>query len=205
MDHIDKAKSTAALVGIIVCGLVVIGGQAACTYAATPAANAATKAAPPMITGVLQLSGLLNANGATKADLRLVSEDGLALLRLAKGTRVLDAQKRPGESVQVTAWQPALRRDIAYAGQAYRFSPDGSPLNQPATLVLDFDPKVYYPFRFPGADCTHLHIAFLIDDVHVKPIQDAQVDQQTHSVTARIDHLGAFVLYCDVIAQPPSF
>src|SRR3972149_8708476 len=61
-------------------------------------------AASPARPGLsVSLSGRLDAMGALAEDVQVVSDDGLAVLSLARGTKVLDAQGQPLAAISVTA------------------------------------------------------------------------------------------------------
>ncbi len=134
------------------------------------------------------------------------SEDDLALLSLARGTKVVDAQGQPLSSVTVTARRLTQRVDIAYVGLAYEFGPEGATLDPPASLTITYDPRAYYPFQLQGLtypsfwqtiDARRVYLTYLAEEGPLPPL--AVVDSSTASVTAKIDHLGTIILYCALL------
>ena len=89
-----------------------------------PSAPAPT-ATPPLAPSPglsVSLSGRLDAAGAVTEDVEMISEDGLAVLKLPRGTKVLDAQGQPPAAITVTATGLPGRTDAAWVGEAYEFS-----------------------------------------------------------------------------------
>jgi len=135
------------------------------------------------------------------------SEDDLAVLSLARGTKVLDAQGQPLSSVTVTARRLPLRIDAAWVGEAYEFGPAGATLDPPATLTINYDPRANYPFQMQGLtypsfwqtiDARRVYLTYLAEEGPLHPPL-ASVDSPTASVTAKIDHLGTIILYCALL------
>ncbi|MCL5950148.1 MAG: hypothetical protein M1132_00260 [Chloroflexi bacterium] len=174
--------------------------------AISPEPNKATPAAIPTATA-LPL-GMLGAAA------QVISQDHLATLRLPKGTTVLDAEGHPPSSITIKASEVPLRMDIAVVGMAYAIGPEGATLNPPAAFSISFDPKAYYPFQYQDVDCGHMHMAYYDPSAVSKdnnstgaplyPWLDATVDLNTQSLTAKIDHLGTFILFCEVFGSPIS-
>ncbi len=130
------------------------------------------------------------------------SEDDLALLSLARGTKVVDAQGQPLSSVTVTARRLTQRVDIAYVGLAYEFGPEGATLDPPASLTINYNPRANYPFQVDAADTMLVYLAYLGENGPIRPAL-ASVNREAASVTAKIDRRpGTFVLYCE-FSRPP--
>jgi len=165
-----------------------------------PAASQATAARPGL--GV-SLAGTLDTTGALTEDVQVVSENGLAVLSLARGTRVLNAQGQPLADIFVTARRLPLRIDAAWVGESYEFGPSGATLDPPASLAISYDPAATYPFTYQDIDTRLVYLAYLGKNGPIRPAQ-ASVDGKAGSVSAKIDHLGAFVLYCEVYIIPLS-
>ena len=185
----------------------------------TPA-PAPTLAPSPGLT--VSLSGRLDATGALTEGVQVVSEDGLAVLELPRGTKVLDAQGQPVADISITARRLPLRTDAAWVGEAYEFGPAGATVDPPAPLTISYDPRANYPFAYQDIDTSLVYLAYLGENGPMKPAlarekgvqvglssgfggaAAAGVDGGTASVPAKIDHLGAFVLYCEVFSLPLS-
>jgi hypothetical protein len=143
----------------------------------------------------------------------VLSEDGLATLKLSRGTQVLAERPRQGDaegqplapvSVRVMAMEVPLRADIAVVGLAYEFSPAGATLAPPASLTVRYNPHAYYPFAYQSVDCSQLHMAYFDEKGPLAPWLDVKMDSEAHSVTAEIDHLGTLIIFCEVFGMPIS-
>ncbi len=152
----------------------------------------------------VDLSGNLDARGVLTDEVQIVSEDGQAILQLSRGTKVLDALGQPlvPASIGVTAREPPLLGEIALVGLAYEFGPEGVTLTPPASLAVHYDPDAHYPFSYQDVDCSRLHMAYFAKKRWVAPWLAASVDREANTVTAEIDHLGTFIIFCEVF-QPP--
>jgi hypothetical protein len=152
--------------------------------------------------------------GVLPADAQIISQDGMAILKLPKGTTVLDAQGRPPSSVNVMGREIPLRIDVALVGLAYEFGPEGVTLSPPAELRINFDPNAFFPFRYQNTDCEHLHMAFYDPNAPtaynnskgalVFPWLNVNVNRAVPSVTAKVDHLGWFIIFCELFDLPIS-
>jgi hypothetical protein len=157
----------------------------------------------PVATTVTASSSL--PPGILAEDVRVVSQDGLALLSLPKGTTVLDAHGQPAASITVTARDLPFRSEIAVVGMAYAFGPDGTILDPPASLTLSYDPKAYWPFAFQDVNCGQFHMAWVSSSgAPVVPWLEVSVDLNAHRVSTEVDHLGTFMLFCEVFGSPIS-
>ncbi len=166
----------------------------------TPTATPALAPGPGPSTS---LSGRLEATGALTEDVQMVSEDGLAVLSLARGTKVLDAQGQPQAAITITARRLPFRTDAAWVGEAYEFGPAGATLDPPAPLTISYDPRANYPFAYQDIDTTLVYLAYLGGNGPTKPALTS-VDGEAASVSAKVDHLGTFTLYCEVYTIPIS-
>lgn len=152
--------------------------------------------------------------GMLPSDVQVISQDGMAILKLSKGTQVLDAQGRPPSSLTVKSSELPLRTDVALVGLAYELGPEGVTLNPPAELRINFNPYTFFPFKYQNVDCGHMHMAFYNPDAPtaynnskgapVVPWLNANVNRDVPSVTARIDHLGTFIIFCELFDLPIS-
>ena len=146
----------------------------------------------------------LGTGGSLTEDARVVSGDGRAVLSLAKGTKLTDAQGQPLASIRLTAKRLPLRPDVGVVG-LYEFQPNGATLDPPATLTIGYDPKAYYPFQYlaesqnlPSAPTWQnngrVYMAFMDDTGALLPYLTS-VRSSAGSVTVSLDHLGTIVLY----------
>ena len=154
---------------------------------------------PTPVPRVYQLA--LGTGGSLTEDVQVISEDGLAVLGLARGTKVMDAQGRPLSSVTMTARRLPLRTDAAWVGLAYEFGPAGATLDPPASLTISYDPRANYPFQVEQVDTRQVYLSYLGENGPIRPAL-ASVSRQAASITATIDRLVTFVLYCD-FSRPP--
>ncbi len=74
------------------------------------------------------LRGRLEDTGILRGDVQVISQDGLAVLTLPRGTKVLDAQGQPPMSVTVTTRELPVATDVSFVGLAYEFGPEGATL-----------------------------------------------------------------------------
>ena len=156
-----------------------------------------TPAAPPKVYVLA-----LDTGGRLTEDVRVISEDRQAVLSLAKGTTVTDAQGHHLSSVTVTVRRLTQRLDIGYVGSSYDFGPQGATLDHPASLTISYNPTAYYPFQVETADPSRVYLTYLGEDG--SPIRPglANIDREAASVTAQVDSLQTFVLYC-LFFRPP--
>jgi hypothetical protein len=147
-----------------------------------------------------------NASGILTDDTFTISDDGVAVLRLPKGTKVADAQGKPVTAITVSARQVPLQDNIAIAGMAYEFGPVGAVLDPPASVSIDFDTDAWYPFHYFGfdVDCSQMHMAFYSDGKDVSPWLRTSGGLETRSLTAEIDHLGTLIIFCETRGMPYS-
>ena len=137
---------------------------------------------------------------------KVLSEDGLAVLRLSSETKVLDDGGRPLAlaSIRVTSREGPGQANIALVGRVYEFSPAGATLEPPASLTISYDPVAEYPFAYYNVDCLHVYMAYYDERGPVVPWLDAREDSRTHSVTTKVDHLGTFIIFCKASGWPIS-
>jgi len=156
-----------------------------------------TPVAPPKVY-VLALDTV----GRLTEGVRVISEDGQAVLSLAQGTAVTDAEGQHLSSVTVTARRLTQRLDIGYVGSSYEFGPQGATLDPPASLTVNYNPKAYYPFQVETADPSRVFLTYLGEDGSPVRPGPANVEREVASVTTKIDSLQTFVLYC-LFFRPP--
>jgi hypothetical protein len=190
-----------AMLGLLAYGLSQvlprIAGQSTPALTATPALAPGPGASA-------SLSGRLEATGALAEDVQLVSEDGLALLSLPRGTKVLDAGGEPVASIAVTlADIPPASDTFARVGEGYKFGPEGATLDPPVSLTISYDPHANFPFSYQDVYTSRVFLTYYGKNGPLRPTL-ASVDGETGSISAEIDHLGTMVLYCDVQYYPMS-
>ena len=171
------------------------------TGPSTPASSATPTPAPRPGLSV-SLSGRLDATGALIEDVEVVSEDGLAILKLLRGTRVLDAQGQFPAAITVTATGLPRRVDAAWVGEAYEFRPEQVTLDPPAPLSISYDPRASWPFRYQDVDIRQVYMTYHDEKGPLRPAL-ASVEHPTPSVAANVGHLGTFILFCEVNSWPP--
>ena len=215
-----------ARMGVLV---IAIGALAAYGLSQASPRTAGPSALPTFTPGLtpgtgasVSLSGRLDASGALTEDIEVISEDGLAVLKLPSGTRALDAQGQPLPAITVTAARLTLRTDLAWVGLAYEVGPDGATLDPPAPLTITYDPRANYPFAYQDVDTSLVYLAYIGETGPVGPaLASAKgvkagltsglggaatggTGGEIPAVSARVDHLGTFVLYCEVFSIPLS-
>ena len=157
---------------------------------------------PPTAAPVSLVYRLKLGTGATLTeDTQVVSDDGLAVLSLRTGTRVTDAQGKPVQSISVATRLPQLRYDTAYVGSVYEFGPAGTTFDPPASITVRYNTRAYYPFQVEAADSGLVYLSYLSENGAVRPAL-AYVGRMIASVSARIQHLGTIVLFCE-FSKPP--
>jgi hypothetical protein len=151
------------------------------------------------------LSAGLDATGALTEDVQVVSQDGLAVLSLPRGTKVLDAQGQPLASITVTfADILSVSATFARVGEGYKFGPEGATLDPPASLTINYNPHATFPFDFVNdVEIGQVYLTYWGKKGPIRPSL-AMVDGETGSISAKIDHLGTMVLFCDVHYYPLS-
>jgi hypothetical protein len=143
----------------------------------------------------------LSKEGSLSEDVQVISPDGLAVLSLARGTKVMDAQRQPLSSITVAARRLPLRTDGAWVGLAYEFGPAGATVEPPAPIAIRYDPRAYYPFQITDSfgasivDTRQVYLSYMGDNGPIRPAL-ATVSRQAASATARISRLVTFVLFC---------
>jgi hypothetical protein len=111
-----------------------------------------TPALPAPVT--VDLSGEMDATGATTGAVTIVSSDGRVELTLPKGAQVWDAQRQLTTSITCTPYQPPESKEGMVVGLAYGF---GGATVMPAAIVsISYDP----PPPHPGIDLSKPEVAF---------------------------------------------
>jgi len=146
----------------------------------------------------------LDDQGKLTDEIQLVSDDGMAILRLSKGTRVI-ADGHLLDSVTLTRVKMNLRADIGLVGLAYDFGPGGAILDPPGVLTVNYNPTAQYPFLYPQmmsgfptapiwTNNGRVYMAFVDGRGALSP-SIAAVSCSAGSATGMMDHLGTIILY----------
>ena len=157
-----------------------------------------TTPTPPPVTVEVELSGKIDTAGILLEDVEVISDDGRAVLRLAKTMRVVDAQGQAPDSITVTA-RPRGESPPGskwwLCGLRYDFNPKGVTFSPPAQLTISYDPSLvnleevnlYNPRLgcFEEADLTWTWL-------------DVIADWDNHCLTAAITSTGIFVASFEV-------
>ena len=149
----------------------------------------------------MELLGKIDSAGILLEDVEVISDDGIAVLYLAKGTRALDASGKPLVSITVTAGPPQILSDeYNIYGLAYDFSLQEARFDPSARLTISYDrelipwdadefiPKIGY---FDEAESTWIWV-------------DVTADFKLFCVTVEIDRLGTYVLAFGFYEEPPA-
>ncbi len=184
------ARLIAAMVAVVLLSV---------TCAAPISAPPANATVPPPVT--VDLSTKTDSQGILFADFEVVSSDGRAKLNLAKGTQVLDTEKRPAKFITVTAMprQPDESKEAFLSGLAYDF---GTLTIKPAAqLTISYDP----PPAFVPVNSSSPEIGGLaMNKIWVKPQNPSTTDPKTRTVTLQVGTGGTFVvLFWYAAVTPP--
>lgn len=190
---------------VIASGLLAIYGLSQITRPSGTPFTGATRLPPAVAPESLVPVTTTLASRIQAEDVEVVSQDGLALLHLLRGTNVLDANGQPPTSVTVTARELPPHWDVALVGLAYEFGPNGTTLDPPASVTLSYDPTAYWPFAFQDVDCSQLHAAWVSGTgAPALPWLKVRMDLDAHTATAKIDHFGTLMLFCELHGFPIS-
>lgn len=143
----------------------------------------------------VELSGKVDSAGILLEDVELISADGLAVLYLGKGTKVVDASSQPLDSITVTARPSEALPPWEYAliGLAYDFSPRGARFDPPALLTISYDPSLIPPH----ADKNRPQMGYFEEAESgwtTWTWLEVTADLDIHCVAAEIEHLGTFIV-----------
>jgi hypothetical protein len=125
-------------------------------------------------------------------DYDLASMDGRAVLHLDKGTRVLDVEGQPIETIIIKTKSP--KAEIPYSmmsSPTYDIGPRGAILEPPGRLTIQFDT----PPDFQGIDPNDPQIGASCGEREVDwEILDTQANVDSFTATADVDRLGSFIV-----------
>jgi hypothetical protein len=163
------------------------------TRAPTPIPTPTPTSVPPVI---VELSGKVDDAGILLEDVEIISGDGLAILHVAKGTKVLDAGDRALDSITVTARLP----DEWYlSGLAYDFSPGDTRFDSPARLTISYDPSPI----IPEPEEYSALMGYFDEAESSWTWLEVTADIDVHCVTAEVDHLGTFIVAFEIWYELP--
>ncbi len=169
------------------------------TFPPLPTATPTPTPVPPV---TVELSGKVDSAGILLEDIEIVSADAVAVLYLAKGTKVLDASGKPLNSITVTAGPPQAPSYERYLfGLAYVFSPGGARFDPPAWLTMTYD-LTHLPGELVDEGMTQ--IAYFEEAESTWTWLDSTADLDKDCVTAEIDYLGSFIVSLVIWPVPVS-
>ena len=148
---------------------------------------------------ITKLTDATGSDGKLNKDVEAKSLDGLAVLDLPVGVKIIDGWGRVATGIIMDEVkkedEPQPPKDSYTIGKAYNFGGNGLTFDQPVKLTFHFDPTL-----FPqGVQKKDLYIAWW--DVNNKQwvaLTDCTVDETANTVTAKISHFTIFAL----IAKP---
>ena len=134
----------------------------------------------------------MDTSGTLLEDSDLASMDGRAVLHLDKGTRVLNKEGQPIDSISISARPP--KAEITYSllsSPTYDIDPRGAILDPPGQLTIRYDE----PLDFLGIDPNNPQLGSSCGELELNwEILDAQADIDALTATAQVDRLGAFIV-----------
>jgi len=150
----------------------------------------------------VELFDKTDAAGALLEEVRVVSNDGMAILYLAKGTKLLAVDGKPIRHVTITARQLRLRSfppDRFLCGLAYEYSPEEVRLEPPSRLAISYDPSRV----IPEADQKRPQIAWIKEAESTWAWLDGKADLRNHRVDVQIDRFGTYIVGFELLDLPP--
>jgi len=154
---------------------------------------------PPV---TVELSDKVDSAGILLENVEVISADGVAILRLGEGTKVVDAQGQPLNSITVTGRRPQAPSYERYLfGLAYDFSPGGARFDPPVPLTMNYD-LTQLPRELVDEGMTQ--IGYFEAAESTWTWLDSTADLDKDCVTAEIDHLGSFIVSLVIWYVPVS-
>jgi hypothetical protein len=151
----------------------------ACTQAETT--SNPTPTIKPVKVVTVGLAGKSDAAGQLLEDVRLVSDDQMAVLILSAGSRLVDEN---GQSVAEIAVKAQPRWPIAY-----EFQPAGTKITPPAQLEICYDPNRLSSFERNNPP----ELGFFEKSLESWSWLEFSFDPQTHCISSTVERLGTFV------------
>jgi hypothetical protein len=208
VSNCNRACRLLTVISMLLVVVVVGSGVGCASPEATPTptrppTRVPTPSPTPVPPVTVELSDRVDSAGILLETVEVASGDGVAILHLAKGTKVLGASGQPLDSITISAGSPQAPPDDFYrylSGLTYDFSPGGMSFDPPARLTMSYDPAL-----LPSdVDETRPQIAYFDAAESAWTYLDVTVDLDAHRMSADINHLGAFSVVFDFYAPPVS-
>lgn len=139
------------------------------------------------------LEKLLDNTGHLIEDVDLVSGDGLAVLHLPQGGRILDGNQEPVSSLTILVRAP--KAEMSYtilSSPTFDIEPRGARLDPPGILTLNYNAA----FDFRGIDPNSPQIgASWGESVYDWIPLEVETDLENFKVSARIEYLGSYIAF----------
>ena len=141
----------------------------------------------------INLSDKIDANGVLLDDVEVLSDDGIAALKLPKGTTAVDAAGKPLTSIiivskfSLTPWY-----SFSLYKTTYEFQPVKTVFSQPVLLTFS-----YFPTRNVSSSDENSAIVGYLESSKSEwiAVPGVQVDLTLKQVSVKIDRLGTYGLF----------
>jgi hypothetical protein len=162
---------------------------------ATPTPNSV-----PSVT--VELSDKVDSTGTLLGDVEVISGDGVAVLYIAKGTKVVDAQGLPLDFIAVTArWsEEESYEQYPSIGLVYDFAPGGARFEPPAQLIMSYDPSLITR----EINKYSVQVAYFDTAESIWIRLEGKADVDINTVIAEIEYLGSFIISFEWYSIPIS-
>ena len=147
--------------------------------------------------GVLDLTGIINADGVFTQSATATSADGVVQVAIGAASVGKTADGKPLDKVSVSEMLDASSApaEWAFVGKVYTLGPDGAAFDPPATLILSYDPRLLPP----GATVKNLFLAAW-DAVGKQwtALDRSNIDSSLNAVSAPISHFSSYAVMARV-------
>ncbi len=169
----------------------------------TPSPTPAPTAFPAPAPVTLELSDKTTDQGVVKDDITYDVSGKQVVLDIAGGTTVLTKDGSPLQAI--TAQEVSLDTvpqvdDTVVIGAPYQFGPEGATFDPPITLTIEYDPGLL-PAGITGKN---LVIAYFDVPSGKWVLLPAEVNEEAHTVSAKVPHFTMFALSADASLLLPS-
>jgi hypothetical protein len=143
----------------------------------------------------LDLNDVIDSGGIIQEDMqyqdiRVGSQNRIALIEIRKGTRVLTADGQPVEMISVVNAGPTAPPQNSSIIDAFEFEPSGATFSLPLGITLEYDPSLIPA----GLDAGDLQLA-CYDVQNGKWVNcDYVLDTSKHRLTAQISHFSLYAV-----------
>ncbi len=130
-----------------------------------------------------------------------ISEDKIISITIPDGDTALDGEGNPLTDVEFVAAEsvPDPPEDASIIGLPYQLGPDGTTFDPPVTLTWRYDPA-----DIPdGVDEEELVIAYYDEDADEWQDLEFEVDPESDTLSAYIDHFSTFAVIAFSDSPPP--